>query len=142
MSVHAPRRTMPFAATRRPAPGVIHSLGAVVRRVIAGAPRWPGASCLASTAASCITDATVGPEERGRLDTILALPLSRLILVAGAGVVTALHTAAILTIAGTITLVVGALAGTHISPGPAAAGVPAYGRWPCLPPVSPRSAPE
>jgi ABC-2 type transport system permease protein len=65
----------------------------------------------------------VGAEERGHLDTILSLPLPRIVLVAGSCVVAALSCAAILALLGIATFVVGRLAGTDISLGLVAAGV-------------------
>jgi len=67
-------------------------------------------------------------EERGHLDTILALPLSRRVLVAGSFACAALVSAAILVLTGALTFVAGRLAGTGISPGLTAAG--AIGVWP------------
>jgi beta-exotoxin I transport system permease protein len=74
------------------------------------------------------TRATVGAEERGRLDTVLALPLSRTVLVAGAYISTALASAAVLAATGACTWVAGRIAGSDISPGLTAAG--ALGVWP------------
>jgi ABC-2 type transport system permease protein len=74
------------------------------------------------------TRATVGAEDRGELDTILALPLSRTALVAGSFLATALIAAAILATTGALTLIAGRLAGTGMSPGLTAAG--ALGAWP------------
>lgn len=65
----------------------------------------------------------VGAEERGQLDTILALPLSRTVLAAGACLVAAISSAAILIVLGASTFIVGWAAGTHISLGLVAAGV-------------------
>lgn len=78
-----------------------------------------------------IAGATVGAEERGYLDTILSLPISRRVLMAGAYVVTAIGTAAVLLMTGLFTFAVGRIAGTHISLGLVIAGV--MGVWPlCL----------
>jgi len=78
----------------------------------------------------------VGAEERGELDTILALPLSRRVLVAGSCVVAAITSAAILALIGVMTF----LAGTqgplprHTSrSGWLPAGPRAFGRSRCLP---------
>ena len=75
-----------------------------------------------------VTRATVVAEERGYLDTILSLPLSRRLLMASSYLVAAAVSAAILVVAGALTWVVGRLAGTGISPGLTAAG--AIGVWP------------
>lgn len=75
-----------------------------------------------------IAGATVGAEERGHLDTILSLPISRTVLITGSYLVTALATAAIMLLTGAITFLVGTIAGTHISLGLVMAGV--MGVWP------------
>lgn len=75
-----------------------------------------------------IAGATAGAEERGHLDTILTLPVSRTVLVAGVYIVTAATSAAILAMTGAITFITGRIAGTHISPGLVTAGV--IGVWP------------
>ena len=64
----------------------------------------------------------VGAEERGHLDTILALPIPRSVLVAGSGIVTAISSASILGLLGACTFIVGRIAGTDISLGLVAAG--------------------
>jgi ABC-2 type transport system permease protein len=71
---------------------------------------------------------TVGAEERGHLETILALPISRSALMAGSYIVTAATTAAMLAVIGIMTFLGGRIAGTHISLGLVAAG--ASGVWP------------
>jgi ABC-2 type transport system permease protein len=71
---------------------------------------------------------TVGAEERGYLDTILALPVSRTVLIAASYVVAAVACAAIMAVTGAMTFIVGRLAGTDISLGLVAAGV--MGVWP------------
>jgi beta-exotoxin I transport system permease protein len=71
---------------------------------------------------------TVGAEERGYLDTILALPVSRTVLIAGNYLVAAVACAAIMAVTGAMTFIVGRLAGTDISLGLVAAGV--MGVWP------------
>lgn len=75
-----------------------------------------------------IAGATVGAEERGHLDTILALPISRRVLIAGSYLVTAVSAAAIMALTGAMVFVGGRIAGTHISLGLVAAGV--AGVWP------------
>jgi ABC-2 type transport system permease protein len=75
-----------------------------------------------------VTRPTVGAEEQGYLDTILALPISRTVLVAGSFAVTAVMAAAVLVVIGALTWVSGRLAGTGISLGLTAAGV--AGVWP------------
>ena len=63
----------------------------------------------------CVTNAIVGAEDRGHLDTLLALPLSRRVLVAGAFIVSALVSAAILAVIWALTWIAGTIAGTGIS---------------------------
>lgn len=63
-----------------------------------------------------------GAEERGHLDTVLALPLSRSVLMAGSCIVAAVSSAGILGLLGAATFVGGTIAGTHISLGLVAAG--------------------
>ena len=75
-----------------------------------------------------VAGAVVGAEERGDLDTILALPISRTVLVTGSYVVMALAAATIMALTGMITFLAGRLAGTGISLGLVAAGV--MGVWP------------
>jgi ABC-2 type transport system permease protein len=75
-----------------------------------------------------VTGASVGAEERGQLDTLLSLPISRAVLIVGAYVVSAVICAAILLLTGVITFAAGRAAGTHISMGLVMAGV--MGVWP------------
>jgi ABC-2 type transport system permease protein len=75
-----------------------------------------------------ITGPTVGAEERGHLDTILALPISRSVLITGAYLVAALAIASIMILTGVIMFLGGRVAGTHISLGLVTAGV--LGVWP------------
>ena len=75
-----------------------------------------------------IAGATVGAEERGHLDTILALPISRTVLLTGSYLVTAVVSAVIMAVTGVTTFAAGRIAGTHISLGLVAAGV--MGVWP------------
>jgi ABC-2 type transport system permease protein len=75
-----------------------------------------------------VAGAIVGAEERGRLDTILALPVSRTVLMVGFYLVAALICAAIMVLTGVITFIAGRIAGTHISLGLVMAGV--MGVWP------------
>jgi ABC-2 type transport system permease protein len=79
-------------------------------------------------AVRCIVRATVGAEERGYLDTLLSLPLSRRVLVAGSFIVTALAGGAILAVVWALTWLAGTIAGTGISAGTLAAGV--FNVWP------------
>jgi ABC-2 type transport system permease protein len=74
-----------------------------------------------------VAGATVGAEERGHLDTILALPISRCVLMTGSYLVAALVSAAILALTAAMTFVAGRLAGTSISLGLVIAG--AIGVW-------------
>ena len=66
-------------------------------------------------AVRCVTNALAGAEDRGYLDTLLAVPLSRRVLVAGSFAVTAIAVAAILAVIWAMTLVAGTIAGTGIS---------------------------
>lgn len=75
-----------------------------------------------------VTGPTVGAEERGHLDTILSLPISRSVLMAGSWAIAAVTAAAVMVITGAMTFVVGRVAGTHISLGLVAAG--SLGVWP------------
>ncbi len=75
-----------------------------------------------------IASATVSAEERGELDTVLALPLARRALMTSTYLVMALVVAAIMAITAAATLAAGVLAGTGISAGLVAAG--AFGVWP------------
>lgn len=75
-----------------------------------------------------VVSATVGAEERGYLDTILALPISRSVLMVGTYLVTAAVAAAVMALIGVMTFIAGRIAGTHISGGLVAAGV--IGVWP------------
>jgi ABC-2 type transport system permease protein len=75
-----------------------------------------------------IAAATVGAEEHGYLDTVLALPISRTVLLIGAYVVAAVICAAIMGLTGALTFIAGRLAGTQISLGLVMAGV--MGVWP------------
>ena len=63
-------------------------------------------------AISVVTRATVGAEERGYLDTTLALPVTRTVLLAGSYVVAAVACAAIMALTGAMTFIVGRVAGT------------------------------
>jgi ABC-2 type transport system permease protein len=75
-----------------------------------------------------IASSTAGAEERGRLDTILSLPISRGVLIAGSYLVLAMACAMIMALTGVMTFIAGRIAGTHISAGLVAAGV--MGVWP------------
>jgi ABC-2 type transport system permease protein len=66
-------------------------------------------------AVRCVMRDTVGAEDRGYLDTLLSLPLSRRGLVAGTLVVTGVVVAAILAVAWALTWVAGTIGGTGIS---------------------------
>lgn len=78
---------------------------------------------LAFFAVRCATRATVGAEDRGHLDTLLSLPVSRRVLVASALIVSALMVLAILGVTWVLTMIAGALAGTGISAGTMAVGL-------------------
>ena len=74
-------------------------------------------------AVRCATRTTVGAEDRGHLDTLLSLPLSRRVLVASSLVVTAVMVVAILVVIWIPTWLVGTVAGTGISASLLAAGL-------------------
>lgn len=74
-------------------------------------------------AVRCVARATVGAEERGHLDTLLSLPLSRRVLVGAAFAVAGLGLAAILAVAWALIWIAGTLAGTGISAGTLAVGL-------------------
>jgi ABC-2 type transport system permease protein len=57
-----------------------------------------------------IASATVGAEEHGQLDTILSLPISRTVLIAGAYIVAALACAGIMALTGLMTFLGGTIA--------------------------------
>ncbi|MFP5362999.1 MAG: ABC transporter permease subunit [Thermoleophilia bacterium] len=78
---------------------------------------------LAFFAVRCATRATVGAEDRGHLDTLLSLPVSRRVLVASSFVVTGLALVAILAVVWSLTWVAGTLAGGGISGTTLAAGL-------------------
>lgn len=77
---------------------------------------------MAFFAVRCATRATVGAEERGHLDTLLSLPLSRSVIVAGSFAVTAILLAAMLALMGAMTWIAGTVAGTGVSAAALAAG--------------------
>jgi ABC-2 type transport system permease protein len=77
---------------------------------------------IAFLAVRCATRATVGAEERGHLDTLLSLPLSRRVVVLGSYAVTAIVVAAALGVMAAVTWIAGTLAGTGISASALAAG--------------------
>lgn len=79
---------------------------------------------LAIFAIRCITRATVGAEDRGHLDTLLSLPVSRRVLVASSFVVTGLVLvlAVILGVVWALTWLAGAVVGAGISATTLAAG--------------------
>lgn len=60
----------------------------------------------------------VGAEQSGHLDTILALPISRRVLLVGSYPVAELVALAIMAVVGLLTFIAGRLAGTGISAGP------------------------
>jgi ABC-2 type transport system permease protein len=77
---------------------------------------------IAFLAVRCVTAATVTAEERGHLDVLLSLPLSRRVLVGASFLAAGIVTAAVLVVAWAMTCVAGALAGTGIDVGTMAAG--------------------
>ncbi|MEI6662799.1 MAG: ABC transporter permease subunit [Actinomycetes bacterium] len=70
---------------------------------------------MAYFAVRCSTRLIVGAEERGYLDSLLSLPLSRRVLVAGSLIVTAIVLLEILAVCWAMTWVAGTVAGTDIS---------------------------
>ena len=77
---------------------------------------------MAFFAVRCATRAIVGAEERGHLDALLSLPLSRRVLVAGSFVVTGVVLAEILAVQWAITWLTGLVAGAGVSAATMAAG--------------------
>jgi ABC-2 type transport system permease protein len=73
-------------------------------------------------AVRCVVGATAAAEERGHLDVLLTLPLSRPVLVAGAFLVTGVVTGAVLVIAWAMTCAAGLLVGADVAAGALAAG--------------------
>jgi ABC-2 type transport system permease protein len=76
----------------------------------------------------CVTAATAGAEDRGHLDTLLALPLSRTALVASSFVVTGLVLAAVLGVTWVLTWLTAAIIGAGLSATALAAGLVSV--WP------------
>ena len=76
----------------------------------------------------CISRATVGAEDRGHLDTLLSLPVSRRVLVAASFGVAGIALAAILAVFWALTWLAGTIAGTGISATTLGAG--ALNVWP------------
>jgi len=74
-------------------------------------------------AVRCVTNALVGAEERGHLDTLLTLPLSRRVLVGGTFIVAGISVAANLAVIWGLTWLVGTIAGTGISATTLGAGI-------------------
>jgi len=70
---------------------------------------------LAFLAIRIVAQATVGAEDRGHLDTLLSLPLSRRVVVSASVAVAGIVLAAILVVMGVLTWLAGTLAGTGIS---------------------------
>jgi ABC-2 type transport system permease protein len=77
---------------------------------------------LAFFAVRCATRVIVGWEERGHLDALLSLPLSRRVLVVGSYIVTAVMVAGILAVEWAMTWITGIAAGTGMSAATMAAG--------------------
>lgn len=78
---------------------------------------------LAFFAVRCATRATVGAEDRGHLDTLLSLPVSRRALVGGGFAVTGIVLGAILGVVWALTWLAGTLVGGGISGDTLAAGL-------------------
>jgi ABC-2 type transport system permease protein len=79
-------------------------------------------------AVRCVVGATAVAEERGYLDVLLTLPVSRRVLIAAAFIATGVLTAAVLAISWAMTCAAGAIAGATVAVGPLAAGFAAV--WP------------
>ncbi len=77
---------------------------------------------MAFFAVRCATRATVGAEERGHLETLLSLPVSRRVIVAGSFAVTAVLLAEMLAVMAAMTWIAGTVAGTGVSASALAAG--------------------
>lgn len=78
---------------------------------------------LAFFAVRCATRATVGAEDRGYLDTLLSLPVSRRQLVTSSFVVTGFVLVAILAVVWTLTWITGTLVGSGVSASKLAVGL-------------------
>jgi len=70
----------------------------------------------------CVVGATAGAEERGYLDVLLTLPLSRRVLIAGAFVAAAVVGAIVLAVAWAMTCLAGMAVGASVDAGALAAG--------------------
>jgi ABC-2 type transport system permease protein len=77
---------------------------------------------IAFLAVRVVIGCTVGAEERGHLDVLLSLPLSRRVLLAGSWLATGAIVAAALAVAWGLTCAAGVVAGTGIDAGTMAAG--------------------
>jgi len=75
---------------------------------------------IAYFAIRCIAASIAGAEEQGYLDTVLATPVSRRMLVAGAVATTALSVASVLLVAGVLTALGAAVVGETLAIGPLA----------------------
>ncbi|MDP2710011.1 MAG: ABC transporter permease subunit [Solirubrobacteraceae bacterium] len=78
---------------------------------------------LAFLAVRCVVQATVGAEDRGHLDTLLSLPVSRRVVMIASVVVTGALLAAILAVVWALTWLAGTVAGTGISASTLASGL-------------------
>lgn len=70
-----------------------------------------------------VSRAVVGAEERGDLETVLSLPLSRRMLVVASAVTTGLVLSATLTVIWAVTFIAGAIVGANVDAAPLAAGL-------------------
>lgn len=78
---------------------------------------------LAFFAVRCVAAPTVGAEERGHLDALLALPLPRRVLVSASIIVCAIELVAILAVIWAMTVAGALIAGSDVSVGTLAAGI-------------------
>jgi ABC-2 type transport system permease protein len=83
---------------------------------------------LAFFAIRCVAGPTVGAEERGHLDALLALPLARRVVVAASIMVCAIDLVAILAVIWAMTVAAALVAGSDVSLGTLAAGIGSV--WP------------
>lgn len=70
-----------------------------------------------------VARAVVGAEERGHLDTVLSLPLSRSVLLVASYVTTGIVLVATLAVIWAVTVLAGVIAGADLAAGPLAAGL-------------------
>jgi ABC-2 type transport system permease protein len=97
---------------------------------------------LGYVAVRAVAAPTAGAEERGHLETILALPISRSALMAGSYLVAALTTGAMLVLIGAMTLLAGGSRARTSRSDSSRPESPESGPWRCLAAASRRSRRE